>query len=155
LIRRAKQIRWHLKKKRLGQESAVTENFLSSVNIQSKQISEIRSTKQALLFSALLSPERIDTRGPPQSLFPGLSKDRPWKLRWHKGATYIVHRDHMASCALAILGMWERYAFAHNQVQELIDPSQCVLLRPAVYLYHSDYAKWINGTLKVNKVLRW
>lgn len=155
LIRRAKQIRWHLKKRRLGQESAVTDNFLQSVSIQSKRISEIRSTKQKLSFAALLSHERIDTRGPPQSIFPGLSKDRPWKLRWAKGDKHVVHRDHMASCALAILGMWERYAFAYNQVQELIDTSRCVLLRPAVYLYHSDYAKSENGTLQNNQTCRW
>ena len=67
----------------------------------------------------------------------------------------MVHRDHMASCALAILGMWERYAFAYNQIQEHIDVSQCVLLRPAVYLYHTDYAKWSNGTLKINNTQRW
>ena len=155
LIRRAKQIRWHLNKRRLGQESRATGNVLSSVNFQSKRISEIRSTKQKLSFAALLSPKRIDTRGPPQSLFPGLSKDWPWKLRWTKGDSHVVHRDHMASCALAILGMWERYAFAHNQVQELIDPSHCVLLRPAVYLYHTDHDKWTKGTLKSNKIQRW
>lgn len=39
----------------------------------------------------------------------------------------VVHRDHAASCALALLGMWERYAFAYNQVQELTDTTQCVL----------------------------
>jgi hypothetical protein len=133
----------------------VTDNFLQSVSIQSKRISEIRSTKQKLSFAALLSHERIDTRGPPQSIFPGLSKDRPWKLRWAKGDKHVVHRDHMASCALAILGMWERYAFAYNQVQELIDTSRCVLLRPAVYLYHSDYAKSENGTLQNNQTCRW
>jgi hypothetical protein len=155
LIRRAKQIGWHLNKERAGQEKTVTPNFLWSVNIQSKQISEIRSTKQALDFTALLSHVRTDTRGPPQSLFPGLSKDRPWKLRWVKGNDFVVHRDHMASCALAFLGMWERYAFAHNQLQELIDPAYSVLPRPAVYLYHTDYAKWTEGTLKANKALRW
>ena len=74
LARRAKQIRWHLKKQRLGQENAVTSNCLSSVNISTKRISEIRSTKQALLLTTLLSHERINTRGPPQSLFPALSK---------------------------------------------------------------------------------
>ncbi len=155
LIRRAKQIRWHLKKRRLGQDSAVTDNFLLSVRIQSKRISEIRSTKQKLSFAALLSHERIDTRGPPRSLFPGLSKDRPWKLRWCKGDSHIVHRDQMASCALAILGLWERYAFAYNQIQEAIDASRCVLLRPAIYLYHTDYDKWCNGTLEINKTQRW
>ena len=155
LIRRAKQIRWHLEKKRLGQESSVTDNFLQSVSIQSKRISEIRSTKQKLSFAALLSHERIDTQGPPQSLFPGLAMDRPWKLRWSKGDDYVVHRDHMASCALAILGMWERYAFAYNQIQEHIDASRCVLLRPAVYLYHTDYDKWSNGTLQIKNTLRW
>ncbi len=66
-----------------------------------------------------------------------------------------MHRDHIASCALAISGMWERYAFAHNQLQELADDSRCVLLRPAVYLYHTDHAKWTNGTVKVNKAMRW
>ena len=61
----------------------------------------------------------------------------------------------MASCALALLGLWERYAFAHNQLQELIDPSHSVLLRPVVYLFHTDYAKWKAGTLKAVKVQRW
>ncbi len=142
-------------KKSVGQGSAVTQNFLSSVSIQSKRISEIRSTKQALLFSTLLSQQRIDTRGPPQSRFPGLSKDRPWKLRWHKNAAYIVHRDHLASCALAILGLWERYAFAYIQLQQLVGEARMVLLRPVVYLYHTDLAKWESGTRIVNKTLRW
>jgi hypothetical protein len=133
----------------------VTGNFLSSVNIQTKQISEILSTKQKLSFATLLSNERIDTRAPLQSLFPSLSKDRPWKLRWTKDDQYLTHRDHMASCALDILGMWERYAFAYNQVQELIDETRCVLLRPAVYLYHTDYDKWSEGTLKINKTQGW
>ena len=133
----------------------MTDTILASVSIESKQISEIRSTKQKLSFSTLLNHERIDNRAPPRSVFPALSKDRPWKLRWAKGDTYVVHRDHAASCALALLGMWERYAYAYNQVQELADATRCVLLRPSVYLYHTDYAKWNEGTLHINNTQRW
>ena len=51
--------------------------------------------------------------------------------------------------------MWERYAFVYNQHQNLIDNTRCVLLRPAVYLYHTDYDKWRDGTLNINNTLRW
>lgn len=89
-IRRAKQIHWHRQKRRDGRSSKVTNNILASVSIESKPISEIRSTKQKLSFSTLLSQQRIDNRAPPRSLFPALSKDRPWKLRWAKGDTLCI-----------------------------------------------------------------
>ncbi len=141
LTRRSKYASWYRDKKN---------GELFCVNIQHKQISEIRSTKQLLHFSSFLTNERLDTVGPPRTIFNSLVEDRPWKLRWSKGHKVIFQRDHMASCALAILCMWEKHATNYNSLNV-----NKVLLRPVVYLYHTDYKKWKNDEIKnVGEIIR-
>ena len=131
------------------------------VDIQSKQISEIRSTKQASLLSTLFTGKRLDTRAPPKSLFCNLSVDRPWKLRFFEhfcaGQLFrqLLQRDIAASFALAWLSLWERFAFEENIFLEVVEQHyKRILLRPAAYLYHLDYEDWLNGTVKVNLITR-
>ena len=61
----------------------------------------------------------------------------------------------MASCALAFLGLWERFAVAYNQMQSQRDASLSVLLRPAVYLYHTDYNKWVAEGVECENIVQW
>lgn len=129
------------------------------VDIQSKQISEIRSSKQACFPRTLYTRQRIDTKAPPQTLFPFLEFDRPWKLRYFYDDVHdlnvLLQRDAAASFELAWLGFWERYAFDENFFRKYVFEDQCpVLLRPAVFLFHTDYDKWKEGTLQVTKIIR-
>jgi len=160
LVRRAKFKRHCQEAVRSQSASQSEKRGLLMVDIQLKQISEIRSTKQASLLTTLLSGERLDTRAPPKTLFPTLSKDRPWKLRWYqhqKGDSvrhFLIHRDVAASFALAWLSLWERYAYEENLFRTYVLRSPLsVLLRPAAYLYHTDYDKWIKGE-SVGKIRR-
>ena len=93
-------------------------------------------------------------RAPPTSLFPDV-EDR-WRLRWAPGTDYVVHRDRAAAFAIALLGLYERYAWARNQYALLTGNARALVLpRPAPYLYHTDYDKWCDGTLDVTQCARW
>jgi hypothetical protein len=163
IVRRAKFKLYCLKWLRLhpGKAPSVVKGGLLMVDIQSKQVSEIRSTKQASLLSTLFTGERLDTRAPPKSLFRNLSVDRPWKLRFFEyffaGQLFrqLLQRDIAASFALAWRSLWERFAFEENIFLESVARhDKRILLRPAAYLYHTDYDDWLNGTVKVNLITR-
>jgi hypothetical protein len=144
------------------------EGGLLMVTIQNKQISEIRSTKQAPLLGALFSCERLDTVAPSKSNFPHLITDFPWKLRSFCGNVnfvsqrnaqqrrkILIQRDFSASFGLSWLSLWERYAFEENLFYELVlRNKKRILSRPAAYLFHTDYEKWKARQLKVHAISR-
>ena len=68
-----------------------------------------------------------------------------------------MHRDRAAAFALSWLGVWSRYSWAWYMFQRLAGPPDgpLVLPRPAVYLYHTDYQKWRDGTLCYENIARW